>query len=165
MDPREADRRQGDRRHNDRRSLGRRREDTAASTFDPGWLASGDLPSDSRFLDRQTRRVARAQDTAFARVYRTYTAARAGVGVCLVAVHGVSSLMGLKSSEWLALVSLAYAAQAIMLWMLPRFGSLALPFSQARHRRRLLDRRRPGRRLQPLLQLGLIRQHLAHGDA
>ena len=139
MDPREADRRQGDRRHNDRRSLGRRREDTgdtAESAFDPGWLASGDLPSDSRFLDRQARRLARAQDTAFARVYRTYTAARAAVGVCLVAVHGVSSLMGLKSSEWLALVSLAYAAQAIMLWMLPRFGSLALPFTQARHRRR-----------------------------
>ena len=140
MEPREADRRRGDRRSSDRRSpQGRRREDggdSGQSYFDPGWLASGDLPTDSRFLDRQARSLARAQDTALSRVYRTYGAARAVVGLGLVAVIGLSSVQGLRSSEWLVLVSLAYAVQAITLWLLPRFSPLARPQLQAHHRRR-----------------------------
>ena len=99
-------------------------------------MASGDPPSDSRFLDRQARSLARAQDTSLIRVYRTYAAARAAVGVGLVAVVGTSSLMGLRSSEWLALVAVAYAVQAITLWLLPRFGALARPQSRAAQRRR-----------------------------
>ncbi|MDP3222502.1 MAG: histidine kinase, partial [Rubrivivax sp.] len=103
MESREADRRRGDRRSSDRRSpQGRRREDgsdSGESYFDPGWLASGDLPTDSRFLDRQARSLARAQDTALSRVYRTYGAARAVVGLGLVAVIGLSSVQGLRSSE------------------------------------------------------------------
>ena len=140
MEPREADRRRGDRRSTDRRTpLGRRREDGAdagQSHFDPGWLASGDVPTDSRFLDRQARSLARAQDTALTRVYRTYAAARAVVGLGLVAVLAMGSLLGLRSSEWLVLVSLAYAVQAITLWLLPRFGPLARPQPQAAYRRR-----------------------------
>jgi two-component system sensor histidine kinase PilS (NtrC family) len=150
MNAHDADRREGDRRRSDRRNPnGRRREDslfgalggadsasTAESFFDPGWLASGDAPVDSRFLLRQARRVAQAQDSALARVYRTYAAARAAIGVGLVAVLGVGNLLGTRSVEWLALISLLYAAQAITLWLLPRFGPLAQPQSQARQRRR-----------------------------
>ena len=113
MDAREADRRRDDRRQSDRRSpQGRRRGDSEAaaeSQFDPGWLAYGDPPTDSRFIDRPSRRLVHAQDTAFVRVYRTYVAARAAVGVGLVAVPSVSGLTGLRASEWLVLVSLAYA--------------------------------------------------------
>jgi two-component system sensor histidine kinase PilS (NtrC family) len=99
-------------------------------------LASGDLASDSRLLDRQARSLSRAQETALARVYRTYGAARAAVGLGLVAVVGIGSLSSLRGSEWLALVSMAYAAQAITLWLLPRFGALAQPLTPANQRQR-----------------------------
>ena len=140
MEPRDADRRQGDRRRADRRGTdGRRRDDdgdSGHSYFDPGWLASGDAPADSRFLDRQARGLERAQDNSLIRVYRAYAAARAAVGVGLVAVVGSSSLMGLRSSESMALVAVAYAVQAITLWLLPRFGALARPQSRTAQRRR-----------------------------
>ena len=130
MDPREADRRHNDRRRADRRGAdGRRHDDSEIDTesyFDPGWLASGDPPTDSRFSDRHSRRLVHAQDTAFVRVYRTYVAARAAVAVGLVAVPSFSGLAGLRASEWMVLVSLAYAAQAITLWLLPRFSALAM---------------------------------------
>ncbi len=137
MDPREADRRRNDRRRADRRGAqGRRQGDSeidAESYFDPGWLASGDPPTDSRFIDRQSRRLVHAQDTAFVRVYRTYVAARAAVSVGLVAVPSFSGLTGLRASEWLVLVSLAYAVQAITLWLLPRFSALAMLPNPASH--------------------------------
>ena len=144
MDPRDADRRRNDRRRADRRGAqGRRRDDSeidGESYFDPGWLASGDPPTDSRFIDRQSRRLVHAQDTAFVRVYRTYVAARAAVSVGLVAVPSFSGLTGLRASEWLVLVSLAYAVQAITLWLLPRFSALTVApdqaLAQAQQRRR-----------------------------
>ncbi len=149
MNSRDADRRRGDRRRTDRRgAAGRRRDDSffgafagsestaAESFFDPGWLASGDVPADSRFLLRQVRRIVQAQDSALARVYRTYAAARAAIGIGLVGALGLGSLFGSHSAEWLALVSMLYAAQAITLWVLPRFRPLAQPQSQARQRRR-----------------------------
>ena len=140
MEPREADRRRGDRRRSDRRATqGRRFDDSGDSGqthFDPGWLASGDLASDSRLLERRASSLSRAQETALARVYRTYGAARAAVGLGLMAVVGVGSLSSLRGSEWLALVSMAYAAQAITLWLLPRFGALAQPLTRAHQRQR-----------------------------
>ena len=147
MDAREAERRRNDRRRSDRRGTESRRHDDAdaavESHFDPGWLASGDAPTDSRFIDRQSQRLVQAQDTAFVRVYRTYVAARAAVGVGLVAVpsvSGLSGLSGLRASEAMVLVSLAYAVQAITMWLLPRFGRPAVAADevgvQTRHRRR-----------------------------
>ena len=140
MDPREAERRRNDRRQSDRRAAqGRRSQDggdSGHSYFDPGWLASGDLPQEGRRVERRAHNVARVQDNALVRVYRSYSAARAAVGVGLVILHGVGSLSGTQATEWLALVSLAYAAQAITLWLLPRFGPLAqsLPLAQQRRR-------------------------------
>ena len=140
MDFSESERREGDRRNADRRvPRGRRGEDSVHgddSRFEPGWLASGEAGSESRFIERRARRQVQAQDTAFIRVYRTYAAARAAVGVGLVLAHGLNSLSGARVSDWLVLVSLIYAAQAISLWLLPRFGTLALPQTQAPRRRR-----------------------------
>jgi two-component system sensor histidine kinase PilS (NtrC family) len=150
VDPTAANRRSGDRRRGDRRGSARRRHDDplfgdfgatdsavgAESFFDPGWLASGEAPTDSRFLLRQARRIERAQDSALARVYRTYAAARAVIGLGLVAAQGVSSLLGTRSGEWLTLIALLYGVQAITLWLLPRFRPLATPQSQRRQRRR-----------------------------
>ncbi len=76
------------------------------------------------------------QGSALARVYRTYAAARAAIGLGLVVVQGVASLIGSRSSEWLAMVSLAYAIQAVTLWLLPSFSPLAQPQTQQAKRRR-----------------------------
>ena len=148
MNALDAERRRGDRRSNDRRlgHQGRRRDDSdfdpddsdasaaSESYFDPGWMAAGDVPGDSRLLGRGADAQAPEHESALVRVYRTYATARAAIGVGLVGVQGVSSLIGARSSEWLALVSLVYAAQAITLWLLPRFWPLAQP--SAGHRRR-----------------------------
>jgi two-component system, NtrC family, sensor histidine kinase PilS len=155
LDPLEAERRQGDRRHQDRRrAAGRRRDDPLLdalgtegggseapvtaddSFFDAGWLAAGDSPPDSRYAMRQARRLALAQESALARVYRIYGAARAVIGLGLVAVHGLGGLVGARSTEVLALVSVLYAVQAVTVWLLPRFGNLTQPAAGLAQRRR-----------------------------
>ena len=153
MNALDAERRRADRRSNDRRlghlgHPGRRRDDSTIASadaatgaagdsfFDPGWLAVGDIPGDSRLLKRGAESDAPAEESALLRVYRTYATARAAIGVGLVAVQGVSSLVGARSSEWLALVSVIYAVQAITLWLLPRFWPLARPRTVSGHRRR-----------------------------
>lgn len=70
------------------------------------------------------------------RIYRAYGAARVALGLALVAVQGLGSLVGARSGEAMALVSLLYAAQAITLWLLPRFDGLAQPLPLAGQRRR-----------------------------
>lgn len=134
-----------DRRGSERRRVhGRRRDDAlfGADTqgsepfFDPGWLAAGDVPQDSRLLLHQVRRLAAAQDTALARVFRTYAAARAAIGVGLVLLLGAGSLLGERRPELSVLIALAYAAQAITLWLLPRFRPLAAPQATRARRRR-----------------------------
>jgi two-component system, NtrC family, sensor histidine kinase PilS len=141
----------GERRRSDRRTGasaqmgGRRRDDALFATtldadsqgsafIDPGWLAAGDIAPDDQRLLRQVRRFAAAQDSALARVFRTYAAARAAIGVGLVLVQGLGSALGMRSLEAMAWVALAYAAQAITLWLLPRYRELAQP--QPRGRRR-----------------------------
>jgi two-component system, NtrC family, sensor histidine kinase PilS len=141
MDPREADRRRGDRRQSDRRGTGGRRSDDHDTPYDdPADLpwAGSTLPpqGDSRFLDRQVRRQRDAQDTAFARVVRGYVAARAAIGLSVVAVQGIGAWSGQRQPEWAVLVALVYATQAITLWLLPRLGALAEPVSGASQRRR-----------------------------
>ena len=140
-----GERRQGDRRSNDRRHPGGRRRDDALfggdtqssePFFDPGWLAAGDVPRDSRLLLHQVRRLAAAQDTALARVFRTYATARAAIGFGLVLLVGATSLIGGRRPELIALIALAYAAQAITLWLLPRFRPLAAPQATPARRRR-----------------------------
>ncbi len=146
MNPRDAERRSGDRRRSDRRGNGGRRRDdglfgtTAGeggeSFFDPGWLAAGDSP-DSRFLVRQARGAAQTQDGALARVYRTYAAARAAVGLGLVLAQVAAVAISQRSSTPLTIiVVLLYATQAITLWLLPRLGGLAQPALKTGERRR-----------------------------
>ncbi len=146
-----GDRRVADRRRNDRRSErpapadeswfgaigvdGDRQGDARESFFDPGWLAAGEESADSRFLTREARRVATAHDTALARVYRTYAAARAVVGLVLVAAQAAGGLLGVRLVAASTLLCLGYAVQAITFWMLPRFHSLNAPQAQQGQRR------------------------------
>ena len=145
MNATSGERRRGDRRSDDRRHAGGRRRDdalfggdthTSEPFFDPGWLAAGDVPRDSRLLLHQVRRLAAAQDTALARVFRTYAAARAAIGVGLVLLLGATSMMGAHRPDLIALIALGYAAQAITLWLLPRFRPLAAPQTTRARRRR-----------------------------
>jgi two-component system sensor histidine kinase PilS (NtrC family) len=149
MTPPDADRRSGERRRADRRAAGRRRNDGPASAFgntdfgggdsffDPGWLAAGEARDGGQRLLRRARHLALEQESALARVYRTYAAARAAIGLGLVGVQGVGSLLGMRSSDALALVSLLYAAQATVLWLLPRFNGLTQGLSPQGARRGL----------------------------
>ena len=135
VDAREADRR----RRVDRRSAeSRRRDDPVSggeSYFDPAWLTAADPPGDAGVIGQPSRGSAPPEDTAFSRVLRTYAAARAAIGVGLVVAHGVNSLSGVRPSEWLVLISLAYAVQAISLWLLPRFRTLVTQGKQQQHRK------------------------------
>jgi len=146
-----GDRRVGDRRKSERRATrapmpdeswfgavgvdGDRHADERESFFDPGWLAAGEEAADSRFITREARRVATVQDNALARVYRTYAAARAVVGLVLVSVQAASGLLGSRPALASALLCLVYAVQAITFWLLPRFQPLSAPQSQHNQRR------------------------------
>lgn len=120
MAPQSQDRRAGDRRRGDRRHPGRRASDTTGggeSFFDPGWLVASEA----------VRRGPGAEDSALMRIYRTYAAARAALGVALVAAMAFSNLLGTRVPVALALLCVAYAAQAGTLWLLPRFKPLTAP--------------------------------------
>ena len=150
-DRRAGDRRVGDRRKADRRG-GRpsvsdeswfgafgsepdRSAEGRESFFDPGWLAAGEEALDSRFATSEARRVAAAQDNALARVYRTYAAARAVVGLVLVAAQAAGGLLGVRLVLASTLLCIGYAVQAITFWLLPRFKVLSVQQSQAGQRR------------------------------
>ena len=69
---------------------------------------------------REARRVATSRDTALRRVFRTYVAARAVLGLLLASVPWVVSLPNVHSPLPLILLCLGYAAQSVTLWMLPQ---------------------------------------------
>jgi len=71
-----------------------------------------------RQQSREARRVATSSDTALRRVFRTYVAARAVLGLLLALVPWVVSLPSVHSPLPLILLCLGYAAQSITLWML-----------------------------------------------
>ncbi len=123
------ERRRGDRRRGDRRDPGRRAGDSGLggeSFFDPGWLAAGEA----------VRSGAADDGGSLTRVYRTYAAARAIVGTGLVAATGASSIAGSGQPLALALLCVVYAAQAVALWLLPRFQALTAPRLPPAQRRR-----------------------------
>ena len=140
------ERRQGNRRRTDRRGGSRSGEASwfGDSFFDPGWAAAGDGVLDSRLDEPALRRVAGEDEGALTRIYRTYVAARAAFGLALVAAQGATTLLGGSVSTSLTLVCIAYAVQALMLWLLPRFKQLRAP---------LLPRAQ--RRLQWLVTIGI----------
>ncbi|HET7528447.1 MAG TPA: ATP-binding protein [Burkholderiaceae bacterium] len=69
---------------------------------------------------REARRLAVSNDTALRRVFRTYVAARAVLGLLLAMVPWVVSAPNVRSTLPLILLCLGYAAQSITLWMLPQ---------------------------------------------
>ncbi len=150
------DRRHGDRRRQDRRqegadaaggrqgSIADRHADFAGagadadadeSLFDPVWHDNS-RAAGSRFVAESKRGAVDVRDGAMARIYRTYAAARATVGVGLVASQVVLGMTGTRGPAVLTLICLAYALQALVLWLLPRYDPLAQPHQHAGTRRR-----------------------------
>jgi two-component system sensor histidine kinase PilS (NtrC family) len=108
-------------------------DDTDASRLE-GWRSDESTPADSRFLPRQALRLISGGGSAFQRIYRTFVTARAALGLALVVAQLVGAIFGLRGAGGPLVVCLAYAAQAIALWVMPRFRSPASPRELARVR-------------------------------
>ncbi len=85
----------------------------------PDWSATS-LPADSPYLARQARRIVGAGESGFERMYRIFVGARAALGLALLGAQIVGLVVGSRSLTG-GLISLAYAVQALTLWILPRF--------------------------------------------
>ena len=99
--------------------VGRAETDPAAATrSDTGW---GDvpLPADSRFLTRQAQDLVTAGSSTVDRLYGAFVSARAVLGIAVLGAQVVSQALGAPSSLVLT-ISLVYAVQSVLLWMLPR---------------------------------------------
>ena len=134
-DRRRLDRRRGDRRQPPRSSPedawlsvwgdpGRSRTGAgqAAPGADPGASAGTDTDlsqsTDSSFMAREANRLAAGEGAALPRILRTYIAARAALGLALVLAPWLASLMGGRTPLPLMTLCLAYAGQAVSLWLL-----------------------------------------------
>lgn len=87
--------------------------------------AAGSRRADDRIdarrqQSREARRVASSNDTALRRVFRTYVAARAVLGLLLAMVPWVVALPNVRSTLPLILLCVGYAAQSVALWLLPQ---------------------------------------------
>ncbi|MFZ2652120.1 MAG: ATP-binding protein [Burkholderiaceae bacterium] len=134
--PRDADRRVGERRRA-RRSpsadeswFGAFESDDEAVPFEstaaPGdsslgvsRFGDGDAQADSRMLARQAARHDASRQSGFERLYRIFIGARAVLGVALVATLLLIGLFGTRPNLPLVIVSLAYAALSISMWLIP----------------------------------------------
>jgi hypothetical protein len=128
----------GNRRQADRRKADRRRP--PVSTTEDGWFSAWGDPGnsglvsrgadsalleadpeahgDSHFIAREAKRLVSTEGAALPRILRTYVAARAGLSLALVLAPFLASLGGGKPPVLVILVCLAYASQAMSLWLL-----------------------------------------------
>ncbi len=126
------------RRQADRRKTDRRRPPQSATEH--GWFSawgdptgSGQAPrgldsalldaeadghGDSHFIAREAKRLVSTEGAALPRILRTYVAARAALSLALVLAPWLASLGGGKPPVLVILLCLAYASQAVSLWLL-----------------------------------------------
>ncbi|MCV2420297.1 sensor histidine kinase [Paucibacter sp. DJ2R-2] len=90
---------------------------------------AGDSPD---FFFQQGRRLAQAGGNAFGRLYRAFLAARAALGLVLVATQVIAGFLGSPPPRWTLGLCLLYAAEALALWLLPRLQRGATARSLAR---------------------------------
>ena len=104
-----------------------RDEAGAESWFGPG-LSEADwdqfgadrVPTEPPLFFQPRRRLSAVGGNAFTRLYRAFLAARAALGLALVATQLIAALLGAQAPHWTLLLCLAYAAEAMALWLLPR---------------------------------------------
>ena len=104
------------------------------SRFGAAWRGTEQEPEDSQLSSRHPDGDPGAGATTFERIYRVFIAARAALGVALIVTLGVAGVFGLRPTQAIALVSVAYAALAISMWLLPRFRPPPPPQALARLR-------------------------------
>jgi two-component system, NtrC family, sensor histidine kinase PilS len=100
---------------------------TDDSRFTASWLNDSEAPE-----ARATRSARSVADTTFERIYRAFIAARAAIGAALVVTLALTGAFGLRPTASVVAVSIAYAALAISMWLLPRFRRGAAPQAFAR---------------------------------
>jgi two-component system sensor histidine kinase PilS (NtrC family) len=139
-----VERRRAERRHSDRRqALGAAPEDSwfgaladgNQSTLQPGFgdesrLEPEGASSESRFLAREARRIVVGEGSALRRVFGAYVAARAALGTALVLTPWIMSLLGTRLAVEALLVCMAYAVQAVSMWLLPPSPVPGMPASR-----------------------------------
>jgi two-component system, NtrC family, sensor histidine kinase PilS len=141
--PQATDRRSANRRHTDRRYAARRGDDTAGaaladeSLFDalgvdgvpmpvhPSWSGI-EPPRSGPFLSRQAQRIVWQGGSTFERLYDTFVGGRAVLGIALLMAQLVGLLLGQRSIAGVT-ISGAYALQALLVWLLPRWRRAGPP--------------------------------------
>ncbi len=138
-DRRGSDRRQGDRRRPPRSApddswlsawgdTRQSRDDGVADRAPIEADADGNGNGDSGYLAREALRLVSTEGAALPRILRTYVMARAALGAALALSPWAAMLMGIRPPLALVLVCLAYASQAISLWLLRgHLGEQPLP--------------------------------------
>ena len=116
-------------------------DDDEAAPFESGLNPSGLEPDDTAdtadtadtgFMSHPTLRPVQSGPVAFERTYGAFLAARAALGVALMLTLGVAGLFGLRPDAAVAIVSVAYAALSISMWLLPRVRKLPAARALAR---------------------------------
>ena len=148
-----ANRRQGDRRKADRRKP----PETPAES---GWFspwgepalagqpprppdsasleAEADAAADGGYIAREAVRLVSTEGAALPRILRTYIAARAGLSMALVLAPWLASMSGAKPPVLVILLCLAYASQAVSLWLLQGSRDDSFSFDQLQPRQWML---------------------------
>ena len=102
------------------------------SRYHGGLAGAAGATPDSRFLSRQARRLVSSGQTTFDRIYRMFLGARAAIGLALILTVTVAGVFGGRATWPVAVVSVAYAALALSMWLLPRFKEAVHPHELAR---------------------------------
>jgi two-component system, NtrC family, sensor histidine kinase PilS len=139
----DGDRRSVNRRHTDRRFAARRGAHAAGtaladeSLFDalgvdglpmplhPRWSGL-EPPRAGPFLSRQAQRIVWQGGSTFERLYETFIGGRAALGLALLMAQLVGLVLGQRSMAGV-LISGAYALQAMLVWLLPRWRRAGQP--------------------------------------
>jgi len=109
-------------------------DDEPESRYDGSWPSKPGSETDSRFLSRQARRIFSGGQTTFDRIYRVFLGARAALGIALLLTIAVATLFGVRPTVGMIVISVAYAALALSMWLLPRFRHQVTPTDLARLR-------------------------------
>ncbi|MES2886391.1 MAG: ATP-binding protein [Pseudomonadota bacterium] len=89
---------------------------------------ASETPSEgSHFFSREARRLVGSGQTAFQRIYRAFLGARAALAVVLVVSLVLTGIVSTRPPWVVTLITLAYAAQALSLWLLPAANEATTP--------------------------------------
>jgi two-component system, NtrC family, sensor histidine kinase PilS len=100
---------------------------TARRPSEPGWAqrvearAASNTAAASEPVSTESKRLEVEEGATLHRLFRVFVGARAVLGASLVAALVAGGMFGMRAPLGMMLVSMAYAAQAVVLWMLPRF--------------------------------------------